>query len=126
MSKPTITGTRYVLAVKDLAKSAAFYEEKLGCKTWLKVEGWQFLYRDTFMVMLGECADDRSAFETRNHSYFAYVDMVGVDELYQEYKSKGVEIISVPEDKEWKQREFAIRTIDGHRITFGEAIEQFG
>ena len=78
-AKPTITGIRYVLAVKDLAKSAAYYEEMLGCKTWLKVEGWQFLYRDKFLVMLGECADDRSAFETRNHSYFAYVDVVGVD-----------------------------------------------
>ena len=124
INKPVITGTRYVLAVKDLVKSAAWYEEKLGFKTWLKVEGWQFLYRDKFLVMLGHCPDQLPAFELGDHSYFAYIDIEGVDELYHEYKTNGVEILSPPVDQVWEQREFAIRTIDGHRITFGEAINK--
>ncbi len=120
--KPEITGTRYVLAVKNLEASARFYEEKLGFTTHWKVGGWQQLYREKFIVLLGECADDRSAFETRNHAYFAYVDVANIDALFEELRDKQVEIISIPEDKPWGQREFGIRTIDGHRIMFGESM----
>ena len=72
--------------------------------------------------MLGECPDDRSAFETRNHSYFAYIDVEHIDQLFAEYQSREVEILAMPADKPWGQREFAIRTIDGHRIMFGQAL----
>lgn len=118
-----ITGLRYVLAVKDLGKSAAYYANKLGFKSLWKGEGWHFLGREKFIVMLGECPDDRSAFETANHSYFAYVDVENVDVLYREFKSREVDILSEPTDEPWGQREFAIRTIDGHRIRFGEEIK---
>jgi catechol 2,3-dioxygenase-like lactoylglutathione lyase family enzyme len=117
-------GTRFVLAVKDLAKSAEYYEKQLGLKTHWTVPGWHFLIRENFMVMLGECADDRSAFETDNHSYFAYIDMENIDDLYHEYLFKEVEILSELADKPWGQREFSVRTIDGHRIMFGESISE--
>ena len=122
--KPNIVGTRYVLAVKDLKKSAQFYEEQLGFTTHWHIGGWQQLYRDKIIVMLGECPDDRSAFETRNHSYFAYVDVENIDALYAEFQLKDIEILSKPDDKPWGQREFAIRTIDGHRIMFGESLDK--
>lgn len=117
-----ITSTRYVLAVKDLKKSANYYINQLGFKTWWSGEGWHFLRRGNFMVMLGECPDDRSAFETRNHSYFAYIDIENIDLLYNEYLLKDIEMGTL-EDKPWGQREFAITTIDGHRIMFGEEID---
>src|SRR6187402_288875 len=119
-----IVGSRYVLAVKDLLKSANYYEHQLGFTTLWADSGWQLLYREKFIVMLGECPDDRSAFETVNHSYFAYIDVSGIDTLYQEYCSKEIEILSKVEDKPWGQREFSIRTIDGHRIMFGESINK--
>jgi catechol 2,3-dioxygenase-like lactoylglutathione lyase family enzyme len=118
-----ITGIRYVLAVKDLAKSSDYYKSKLGFESVWSEGGWHLLYREKFIVMLGECPDDRSAFETVNHSYFAYIDVENVDGLYEEYRSRHVEILSEIENKPWGQREFSIRTIDGHRIMFGEAIK---
>lgn len=57
---PKFIGTRYVLAVKDLEKSAQYYQTKLGFTTLWAGEGWHFLKREKFIVMLGECADDRS------------------------------------------------------------------
>lgn len=121
--KPKIVGTRYVLAVKDLEKSADYYKNELGFKTSWSGDGWHFLTRDSCMVMLGECPDDRSAYETRNHSYFAYMDVEKVDALFDDYKSRNVELLSDISDRPWGQREFSIRTIDGHRIMFGEEIK---
>ena len=118
-----ITGTRYVLAVQNLAKSAEYYQVQLGFQTWWSGEGWHFLRRDKFIVMLGECPDDRSAFETRNHSYFAYIDVENIDDLFHEYHSKEIEIHQTLANKPWGQREFSIRTIDGHRIMFGQSID---
>ena len=123
MNHSNITGTRYVLAVKDLKLSAAYYINQLGFSSWWSGEGWNFLRRDNFLVMLGECPDDRSAFETKNHSYFAYIDIENIDDLYEEYQQKEVEILGKIEDRPWGQREFSIRTIDGHRIMFGQAID---
>jgi uncharacterized glyoxalase superfamily protein PhnB len=117
-----ITQTRYVLAVQDLEKSAQYYEEKLGFATLWKEGGWQQLARGSMIVMLGECPDDRSAFELRNHSYFAYVDVKGIDGLHTELLAKGVEVIYPLGNRPWGQREFGIQTIDGHRLMFGEAI----
>jgi uncharacterized glyoxalase superfamily protein PhnB len=106
-----------------LAKSAEYYQQQLGFTSYWAGEGWNFLRRDSFTVMLGECPDDRSAFETRNHSYFAYIDVEDIDALHAEYQAKDVEIHYELADKPWGQREFGIRTIDGHRIMFGEGIK---
>lgn len=116
------TGTRYVLAVKDISKSSDFYQKQLGFKTLWSGEGWHFINRNNCMIMLGECPEDMSAFETNNHSYFAYIDVDNVNLLYQELQSKEIEFVSPLEDKPWGQREFGIRTIDGHRIMFGEEV----
>lgn len=120
--QPLIKGIRYVLAVQNLEQSAGYYEEKLGFTTLWKIGGWQQLCRNQWIVMLGECADDRSAFETRNHSYFAYIDIENIDMLHEELLQKKVDIIYPLESKPWGQREFGICTIDGHRIMFGEAV----
>ncbi len=121
MSKAKITGTRYVLAVKDLEKSASFYQKKLGFKTWWSGDGWHFLKRDKCLVMLGECPDDMSAHETNNHSYFAYIDVENIDDLYRELAQKSVDLGQI-QDQPWGQREFPLTTIDGHRMMFGQDI----
>lgn len=118
--KTKIIGTRYVLAVNNLEKSANFYKDKLGFQTVWEEDSWHFLARDAIKIMLGECPDDQPASELNCHSYFAYLEVENIDELYKEYNLRQVEILSDIENKPWRQREFSIRTIDGHRITFGE------
>ena len=118
--KTKIIGNRYVLAVNNLEKSANFYKDKLGFQTVWEEGSWHFLARDAIKIMLGECPDDQPASELNCHSYFAYLEVENIDELYKEYNLRQVEILSDIESKPWRQREFSIRTIDGHRITFGE------
>jgi uncharacterized glyoxalase superfamily protein PhnB len=112
-----------VLAVRDLEVSTRYYMDVLGFrKEPINAAGWSFLSRDSFRVMLGECSDERPAAELGNHSYFAYWNVEGVDDLYREFAAKSALVAAPPTNKPWGLREFALSTPDGHRITCGETI----
>jgi len=85
-------------------------------------DGWGFLSRDNFKVMLCECPDEKPASELGDHSSFVYLMAEGLDQLNQEFSARGAQVISEPEDEPWGLREFSIRTPDGHRIRSGEPI----
>jgi uncharacterized glyoxalase superfamily protein PhnB len=119
-----LVDSRCVLAVRNLKESTQFYIDLLGFRRDFGdgSDGWSFLSRDNFKVMLGECPDEKSAGELGNHSYFVYLTVEGLDQLHQELSGRGVKVISEPENEPWGIREFSIRTSDGHRIRFGEPI----
>jgi len=119
-----LTQVQCVLAVNDLAKSVAFYRDKLGFKVDFEVGGWAWLSRGPFRLMLGHCPEERPAREINNHSLFAYVHVNGIDDLYRELKERGVDTIGRIADKPWGMREFVTTTPDGHRILFGQALKQ--
>src|SRR5438067_2482605 len=109
-----------VLAVRDLGISTRYYIDVLGFReSGVNAQGWSFLVRDSFRVMLGECANERPAAELGDHSYFAYWNVEGVDAFYNELLAKGAAMLSAPADRPWGLREFALRTPDGHRIVCG-------
>jgi len=115
-----ILKTRYVLAVNDLNISTQYYVEKLGFTILNKYPGWCFLGRETFNLMLGECKDTNSAEDIGDHSYFAYIDVSNASDLYVELKGADVNFIKELASEPWGMKEFGIKTIDGHRIMFGE------
>ena len=119
-----ILDSRSVLAVRDLRASTEFYVSVLGFRRDFgdEADGWSFLSRDNFKVMLGECPGERPASELGNHSYVAYLLVEGLDDLYHEVAERGADVISTPTTEPWGLREFSIRTPDGHRIRFGEAV----
>jgi len=120
-----ITDFRVVLAVRNLQASTRFYIDVLGFRRDFGdgSDGWSFLSRDGFKVMLGECPDEKPAGELGNHSYVAYVLVEGVDDLYAELEARGANPTSKPVSEPWGLREFGIRTPDGHRIRFGEPVK---
>jgi catechol 2,3-dioxygenase-like lactoylglutathione lyase family enzyme len=119
-----IVSSRCVLAVHDLEVSTRYFTDVLGfSRDPIDAAGWSFLTRDNFRVMLGECPDQRPASELGDHSYFAYWNVEGVDDLHRELAARGALLIAAPGDKPWGLREFALRTPDGHRITCGEPIQ---
>lgn len=118
-----IIDSRCVLAVRDLEDSTRYYVDVLGfARDPIEAEGWSFLSRDSFKVMLGECPDERPASELGDHSYFAYLLVDDVDAYHREVAARGATVSSPPEDKPWGLREFALSTPDGHRITCGEPV----
>jgi uncharacterized glyoxalase superfamily protein PhnB len=120
---PNIFNSRFVLAVRNLEVSTNYYVNVLGFrKDPIDAAGWSFLTRDSVRVMLGECSDAQPAGELGDHSYFAYWNVEGIDELYREFVAKGALVTSPPADKPWGLREFGLRTPDGHRIVCGQRI----
>lgn len=117
-----IVDSRSVLAVRDLESSTQFYVDVLGFGRDFGdgSDGWSFLSRDGFKLMLGECRDAAPAGDLGDHSWFVYLTVEDVDRLFEEVSTRGAEILSSPTTKPWGLREFSIRTPDGHRIVFGE------
>lgn len=112
---------RYVIAVPDLARSAAYYRDVLGFTVqWQDVPGWRIFTRDACVIMAGECPDAPAASAIGDHAYVAYVQVSGVGELHAELVERGAELIKALRDEPWGMREFGIRTVDGHRMIFGE------
>ena len=118
-----VKNTRHVLAVKDIEASEKYFVEKLGFKVQFRDDGWVFMSLQDFHVMMGHCADDMSAEETNNHSYFAYVECEGIDEVFEAYKARGVTFTHEVTDKPWGMREFGVRTPEGHRIMYGQDMD---
>ena len=119
MSK--VKSTRHVLAVRDLAKNTDYFVQVLGfSRDAIEAEGWSFLSMGKFKLMLGECPEEMTASETHNHSYFAFVLVKGVDELYEQYTQNGATFANDIATKPWGMREFCVQTPEGHRMVFAE------
>lgn len=114
--------TQHVLAVNDLDAAEKYFIDKLGFTLRARIGGWSFLNLDGFYLMVGHCAGEMLAKETNDHSYFAYVNCEGIDELFNTYKDRGVEFTQTIADKPWGLREFGVVTPEGHRIMFGQEI----
>lgn len=118
----SMTQVRCVLAVNDLASSVEYYTRVLGLLVDFEVDGWAFLSRGSFRVMLGECTGAIPAREMGDHSYFAYVTVDGIDGYYEEVRANGAEFMQHLSNKSWGMREFGVRTPEGHRIMFGQEL----
>lgn len=122
MERRKVIHTRHVLAVKDLAVSAEYFVDKLGFDRDFTAPGWEFLSFGIFKVMLGECSDAMWAHETGDHSWFAHALVENVDEVYDEFRERGAEMISTIKTQPWGIRDFCVKTPDGHRIVFGQEM----
>lgn len=119
----SLVSTRCVLGVRDLQASTQYYRDKLRMNLDFETPGWAFLSRDGFAIQLGECPDALPAGELGDHSYFAYVTVEDAQGLCAEFSAAGVEFMKHLTDELWGMREFGVRTIDGHRIMFGQVLD---
>lgn len=121
---PKITASTFVIAVNDLKQSADYYQNVLGFTIKeIGDDGWRIFVKDQCRIMAGHCPDALPAKQLGNHSYFAYIDVDGIDEFFADVQAKGGRILKPLRDEPWGMREFALETIDGHRIMFGTDIE---
>lgn len=116
-------GLRLVLAVPDLAASAAFYRDVLGFEIReIADPGWRFYVQGAICIMAGECRDAPPLAEIGDHSYVAYLDVDDIDACHARAVAAGAEILKPLRDEPWGQREFGLRAVDGHRLMFGQPV----
>ena len=117
--------TQHVLAVNDFDAAEKYFVEKLGFTLQRRIgDDWLFLNLDRFCLMVGNCKGEVLARETGNHSWFAYVNCEGIDELFADYEQRGVTFTQRIATKPWGLREFGVVTPEGHRITFGQEVRR--
>jgi len=110
----------FVLAVRDLDRSAAYYRDVLGFRIlWDEGTDWRLAERDGVRLMLGHCPDEKPATEIFPHNWFGYLETDDVGGLRAELVGRGAEC-SEPMDQSYGMREIIVTTIDGHRIVFGQ------
>ncbi|WP_409344310.1 VOC family protein [Paenibacillus sp. MBLB4367] len=118
----SLKGPSMVLLVADLAEASAFYES-IGF-TAENIGGHIHMQREavTFILHPARRAEDvRPNSSVEGGLYFdafCYSDAAGLKQLYEEFRSKGVEIARGPNWSDgWS--EFTIRDNNGYRIAFG-------
>jgi predicted enzyme related to lactoylglutathione lyase len=120
---PEITKSRFVIAVPDLQKSAAFYRDVLGFAIHsIPDPGWLFYTCGDCTIMAGECPDAIHPSQLGDHSYFAYFQVEDIDSFHESVRAAGAQICKVIRDEPWQMREFGLVTADGHRIMLGMPI----
>jgi catechol 2,3-dioxygenase-like lactoylglutathione lyase family enzyme len=118
-----ITRKMYVLAVPDLRASAVYYRDVLGFAIReIGDDGWRIFEREGCQIMAGHCPDATPPAELGDHSYFAYIVVDDAGAYFREFSSTGAQFTKRLRDEPWKMREFGVRTLDGHRIMFGQEL----
>jgi len=85
---------RYVIAVPNLGRSAAYYRDVLGFQVHeIGDPGWRFYERDACLILAGECPDAIPAAQLGDHSYFAYVLVEDLDSFFAEVTARGAQLI---------------------------------
>ena len=114
----------FVLAVPSLDISSSYYRDVLGFQIReIGDPGWRMYIRDKCRIMAGECPDSMNPADLGDHSYFGYFIVEDAQSYYTEVTQNGAEILKPIRDEPWGMREFAIRTVDGHRIMVGQDLE---
>lgn len=114
---------RFVLAVHDIRRSSAYFRDQLGFEVEdIDDPGWVFVRRDDILIMLGECPDAQPVDQLGDHNYFGNILVEDIDAFYRELIERNTPIHSDLSEKPWGVKEFAVKTVDGHRIMFVEPI----
>lgn len=126
---PELRGAATVLLVRDVARSVAYYRDRLGFETSLFDENpthYGYANRDNawFHFARWEGVEPRpNAVAVPPDMFEAYLYVDDVTALYQEYLERGADLLGGPEERPWTRLEIRIQDPDGYVIAFGEASE---
>ena len=118
---PEKTEFRYaapVLASLDLARTIAFYEERLGFRRDFVYDDYASVSRDGVSIHFWLCDDPHIPKQTS-----CYIYVRDIEPLYAEYQAAKVIHPNAPlEKKSWGMYEFSALDVDGNLLRFGESL----
>jgi catechol 2,3-dioxygenase-like lactoylglutathione lyase family enzyme len=110
------------MAVADLLATVDFYTAKLGFTvgfTWGDPPTFAGMNLDEVQVFLSQGTPSPEGCDV----FFVVGD---VDQLYAFHRAAGVEVVGEIGDREYGLRDYAVRDLNGYRLTFGQYIYNFG
>lgn len=121
-----------VFLSNDIKKTVQFFTEKLGFKSarhYDKIESFATLYRDDieFVIVQARQGQIASNMVRYGAGYDAYIDTAtpeGIEPIYDEFRARGVKILSGPHRTEYGSYEFVIEDCDGRQIGIGRISER--
>ena len=111
--------------VPDVIKTAEYYRDVLGFKIlgyFPDPPVYAIVGRDNVEIHLGK-GDTNIAqgnVTRRSGGLDAYIFLKGVDDLFEEFRQRQVDIVEGPIDQIYGQREIMIRDCNGFTIGFGD------
>ena len=112
-----------VFPVDDATKTADYYKNTLGFDIRVLFGDPAFyavVQREGVRIHLSEREDTRRKIEPCS----VYIFVCDIDNIYEEFRGKGVEMFSPPENQSYGMREFEMSDINGHFLVFGQAIKK--
>jgi uncharacterized glyoxalase superfamily protein PhnB len=118
-----VTSLSPQLLVDDLSRAIAYYRDRLGFGPDFVYESfYASVSRDGFAIHL-KCAPKTVAdrlHRKKNEHLDAHVGVRGIDEFYDELRSKGAQIIRPLEERPWACKDFYVEDPDGYILCFSE------
>ena len=121
---PDLSRAMPVLQVRDIARSEAFYCDRLGFRShgsWGDGPDFCIVQRGRVTIALDRSGGDSAV--PLNQHWAAYVYVADADALCAEFRSNGVEIVRELEDAPYGLRDFDVRDPDGHILAFGHDLD---
>ncbi|WP_299060509.1 VOC family protein [uncultured Polaribacter sp.] len=115
-----------------LSETKSFYNENLGFKIKFENEFYLLLKtpneKDTLSFLLPNHPTQQPFFHKpfRGEGVYLTIEIENVDKLYEEIKSKGVEIKVDIRDEPWGERHFSIEDPNGIGIDIVKYMEPLG
>jgi uncharacterized glyoxalase superfamily protein PhnB len=111
--------------VPDVVKAAEYYRDVLGFTIlgyWLEPPVFAIIERDNITIHFGKGDTDvaQGNVTRREGGLDAYVYVVGIDDLFDEFMKRRADIIDGPIDTVYGTREILIQDCYGFVISFGE------
>ena len=116
-----------VFLVDDVVQTADWYRDFMGFRIRFASadHGFGIVDRDNIEVHLMRASTPgarNSVTAIKENGGDLYVFVRDADELYEEYKAKGVEMLEDPADQFYGMRDFRVRDLNGYVIGFGHSV----
>ena len=117
--------------VDDVVSTANFYRDKLGFsyeRFWNDPPSFCMVKRNEIVIMLAQWEEPglmrpNHMADSEGSAWDAYVWIDNADELYAEFRSKGVTIAREICDQFYGCRDFDVEDCNGYRLCFGQDLE---
>ena len=114
------------LLIEDLARSVAFYQQRLGFECTVVHEGYYAeLVRDGVILRLRYAAQRRAAsrpWEKGAAHLDAYLVVTGIRSLYADLLHRQAPIVKELEEHPWGILDFHVEDPDGYLLCFSESV----